>query len=398
MIDVSQALDILQNQSKNFGTESIPLAESIDRVLKEDWYTDRDLPPYDRVTMDGIGIAFQAYEAGKRAFPIEGTAAAGMPKQTLQNTDNCLEVMTGSILPKGIDTVIRYEDLDIKDGVAELIVPTVNFRQNVHFKGSDIEANTLIVPKNTRISAAEIGVGASIGKAKVVVAKLPKVMVISTGDELVQIHKQPLEHQIRRSNVYRLLTSLQSYKIQADSDHLNDDPDEIAAKLKTYLEDYDVIILSGGVSKGKFDYLPRILSELGVQKLFHKIKQRPGKPFWFGNYQDRCTILALPGNPVSSFVCMHRYFLTWLNYSQTGEYAKRPHAILTQDVHFKPDLTYFLEVQISYNEQGQILATPKKGNGSGDLANLTQADAFIELARGKNHYKAGEIYPIYGYR
>ncbi len=398
MIEVSEALDIIRQQAVDFGTEKIPLSQAMHRVLKENWATDRDLPPYDRVTMDGIAIAYAAWEGGQRSFPIAGVAAAGMPQQTLQDSNTCLEAMTGAMLPLQSDTIIRYEDLLIENGVATIQVDQLNFRQNVHFKGIDRKAGSEIVKANTLISSAEIGVGASIGKSDVEVARLPKVIVISTGDELVEIDQQPLPHQIRRSNVYRLITTLQSYQIKADMDHLQDEPEIIRSKLEKYLQDYEVIILSGGVSKGKFDYLPRILEELQVEKLFHKIKQRPGKPFWFGRFGDRCTIFALPGNPVSSFLCIQRYFRPWLELSQRGALPIMPKAVLMHEVHFKPDLTYFLEVKISYDEQGRILATPQKGNGSGDLANLVDADAFIELPRGRNDFHVGEIFPIFRYR
>lgn len=398
MIDTTAALEILAQHTIDFGTEEIALSDSLNRVLKENWSSDRDLPPYDRVTMDGIAINFQSYAKGIRSFPVEGIAAAGMEQQHLQNAQNCLEVMTGAVLPLNSNTVIRYEDLSIENGIARINVNTIKQQQNVHFKGEDRKANTIVIPTNTSISTAEIGVGASLGKSRVKVAKLPKVMVISTGDELVGIEEQPKAHQIRRSNVYRLLTSLKAHKISADDTHLNDDPKEIRAQLATFLTTYDVIILSGGVSKGKFDYVPEILAELGVTKLFHRVKQRPGKPFWFGQYKKTCTIFALPGNPTSSFLCTQRYFLPWLHHTQTGRFPKVPHAILAQAVEFKPYLTYFLEVKLDYNEKGQILATPIKGNGSGDIANPVNADAFIELPSGKNLFQIGEIYPIYKYR
>jgi len=398
MITVEEALEIIQSHAVDFGIEEIDLSESIHRILKEDWYTDRDLPPYHRVTMDGIAIQFNSFERGQRKFPVEGMAAAGSLQMTLQNEQACLEVMTGSVLPANLDTVIRYEDVLIENGFATIQVNSIVKAQNVHFKGEDRKQGELIVPTDTKISPAEIGVGASIGKSKVKVAKLPKIMVISTGDELVKVHEQPASHQIRRSNVYRLITTLQAYNIMAASDHINDEPEEIRKKLKHYLVEYDVIILSGGVSKGKFDYIPGILEELKVEKLFHKIKQRPGKPFWFGQYNNKCTIFALPGNPVSSFLCMQRYFLSWLEHSQSGAQSARPMAILQSDVFFKPDLTYFLEVKIGYNDLGQLLASPQKGNGSGDLANLVEADAFIELPRGRNNFEKGEVFPIYFYR
>ena len=399
MIEVSQALQIIAENTVDFGSETIELSDGMNRILREDWILDRDLPPYNRVTMDGIAIQFQAFEKGQRLFPVEGVAPAGTPQMTLQENGSCLEVMTGAILPHNADTVIRYEDVEIKDGQARIIDEAiVEYQQSIHFQGIDRKAQDVIVPAYTQIASPEVGIGASIGMAQVQVAKLPKVMVISTGDELVDIHTKPLAHQIRRSNVYRLRTTLQNYRIQADEAHLPDDKEELTLRLQEYLKNYDVLILSGGVSKGKFDYLPEVLTNLGVEKLFHKIRQRPGKPFWFGKFQDQCTIFALPGNPVSSFVCLQRYFTHWLNLSLGKKETPRPMAMLTKEVQFKPDLTYFLEVSLSYNEQGQILADPKKGNGSGDFANLVTADAFIELPRGKNVYEAGEVHPIFYYR
>lgn len=398
MITVAEAITIIDGTTKDFGEETIPLSQGIGRVLKEDWYTDRDLPPYDRVTMDGIAIQFKSYEQGRRDFKIEGVAAAGMELMTMKENESCLEVMTGSILPANVDTVIRYEDLEIIDGVARITIETVFYQQNVHFKGEDRKQGELIVKRNTVLSSSEIGVGASIGKHEIVVAKNPKVMVISTGDELVDIKLTPLPHQIRRSNVYRLVTKLQDFNIEAKSDHLDDEINQIKKVMSVYLEEYDAIILSGGVSKGKFDFLPQVLSELGVEKLFHKIKQKPGKPFWFGQYKEKCTVFALPGNPVSSFVCMQRYFNHWLQICLTGTSPVYPKAMLAEQVHFKSDLNYFLEVELNYDDQARLIATPKKGNGSGDLANLVEADAFIELPRGKDVFEKGAVYSVIKYR
>jgi len=398
MITTEEALYIIADQVAEFGTVEIPLAEGIGRTLQEEWYADRDLPPYNRVSMDGIAIRYDAFLGGQRVFKIEGVAPAGSPQQTLNNAQACLEVMTGSVLPHYADSVIRYEDLEITDGQAKVMIDKIQRDQNVHAKGKDRQAGNLIVPKFTSISPAEIGIGASLGKHTITVTRMPKVIVISTGDELVEIDQTPKNHQIRKSNVYRLATSLKAYNIHADTAHLQDDPAEIKSKIEAYLKDYDVIMLSGGVSKGKFDFIPEVLDQLGVQKLFHKIAQRPGKPFWFGKYKDSCTVFALPGNPVSSFLCMQRYFLYWLQYSIKGEAPEQAYAILDKNVHFKPDLTYYLEVKIRFTKDGKLLALPKKGNGSGDLVNLMEGDAFIELPRGRDEFKTGEIFPIYMYR
>jgi len=398
MISIQKALDIISSCQRDFGMETIDLSDSIGRVLREDWTSDRDMPPYHRVAMDGIAISFARFEGGQRAFAISEIAAAGAPQKSLLDDTSCIEVMTGAVLPSGCDTVIRYEDVAITDGRARVQIETVRYQQNVHHQAKDRRAGDLIVKQGVVISAAEIGIGASIGRAKVAVAKMPKIMVISTGDELVDINAIPRAYQIRKSNVFRLVATLQSLGITADSDHINDDVDLLRDKLNQYVHDYDAILLSGGVSKGKYDYLPDVLSEIGVNKLFHRIKQKPGKPFWFGQYKDSCTVFAFPGNPVSSFLCMHRYFRHWLALCTYGDTLELPTAVLTEDVEFKPALTYFIQVKLSYNYQSQILATPVLGNGSGDLANLVDADAFLELPSDRTAFGAGESFPFMAYR
>jgi len=398
MISVKEAKEIIEGTIHDFGIEEVVLGNAIGRVLREDLVADRDFPPYDRVTMDGIAISFSSYENGNRKFQIEGVAAAGAAQMSLQKNENCLEVMTGSILPKNCDTVIRYEDLNIEDGFANVLIENLVHKKNVHQQGEDRLQNSKVVTAGKIISPAEIGVAATVGKSKIIVSRLPKAIIISTGDELVEIDQQPLAHQIRKSNVYRLKATLAHHGIAAETAHLNDNFDEIVNQLKSILEKYEVVILSGGVSKGKFDFLPKAFETLGVTKLFHKIKQRPGKPFWFGKSPEGATVFALPGNPVSSFMCTQIYFIPWLRACLQLPELNRPYAILQRDTIFKPDLVYFLQVKISYNNEAQILATPIDGNGSGDLANLVDADAFLQLPRGKDHFKKGETFPIFFYR
>lgn len=398
MISVQEALSIISSHRQDFGTEDIHLDKSLGRVLREDFLADRDFPPYDRVTMDGIAIAHKSFEGGQREFPIKGIAAAGSPQQSLADATACMEVMTGAILPAGADTVIRYEDIEENGSTATIQLETMIWGQNVHNQGEDRAQGSVVVKAGKQISSAEIGVGATIGKHQVRVSRLPKTLIISTGDELVEIHETPLPHQIRRSNIHRLKSTLRIYGIEADSHHFEDDLEEIKTKLRQMIIDYDVILLSGGVSKGKFDYLPEALEAVGVEKLYHKIKQRPGKPMWFGKSPKDSYIFALPGNPVSSFLCMHRYFLPWLQQSLHLELRPAPKAELAASINFKPDLTYFAQVKLEYSSEGKVLAHPVEGNGSGDLANLVDADAFIQLPQGKDLYHKGEVYSLLFYR
>lgn len=237
---------------------------------------------------------------------------------------------------------------------------------------------------------------ATVGKTSVEVVALPKIAIVSTGDELVDVSEVPAPYQIRKSNVHTLAAALRNFSLNPDLYHIADNKEKLRQKIKSLLENYDVLMFSGAVSKGKFDYLPEILRELQVQKLFHKVRQRPGKPFWFGK-KDQTTIFAFPGNPVSAFVSCLKYFIPWLHKSLDSVTSNQHVAVLAEDFYFKPELTCFLQVKIK-NEEGTLSAFPIAGNGSGDLANLTLNDAFMELPSDRTDFKKGEAFPIIQYR
>ena len=322
MISVAHALQTVLNASQDFGVEEVPFIKSVGRILKEDIAADRDFPPFNRVAMDGITIDYTLFKNGQRRFKIEGIQAAGSKQITLLDPENCIEVMTGAVLPNEANTVIRYEDVTIKNGIASINVDSINEGQNIHTKGKDGKTGAILIQKNTKISAAEIGVLATVGKSFVKVAKQPKVMIVSTGDELVGVAEIPLEHQIRRSNVFTLVSLLEKLNIPPETAHITDDKPVLKSKIKGYLQEYDVLLFSGAVSKGKFDFLPEIFEELAVEKRFHKVAQRPGKPFWFGcsssisrieqgvnvNRNKKTIVFGFPGNPISTFVNGLTYF------------------------------------------------------------------------------------------
>jgi molybdopterin molybdotransferase len=395
MISVQEAQKIVLKNSLDFGSEKIPFIKSVGRVLKEDILADRDFPPFNRVSMDGIALDYTSFKNGERAFFIEGIQPAGSPQISLSNNKNCIEVMTGAVLPANTNVVIRYEDVLIEHGIAKIQIEEVSYFQNIHEKGKDRKEGDILIQKNKRIAASEIGVLATVGSSKVMVAKQPKVMIISTGDELVGVNETPLDHQIRMSNVYTLVSLLDRLHVSSKTDHISDDKPILKKKIKEYLKEFDVLLFSGAVSKGKFDFLPEVFKELGVEKLFHKVSQRPGKPFWFGQMKT-CRLFAFPGNPISTFANCLAYFYPWY-FKSLGVNTTEETAILTENVSFKPNLTYFLQVKLTH-KNGHLLATPIKGNGSGDLASLVNSDAFIQLPKDKNEYKKGENYPIIRYR
>lgn len=396
-ITYEQALSLIEQYTFHPKTESIPIDICTGRILGEDLLADNDMPPFDRVTMDGIAINHSSFEKGNRNFKIEKTVAAGAPKDKLIDINCCVEIMTGAIMPDGADTVIRYEDLKLNEGFAQILSEEVKYKQNIHLRGIDKKKGEILINQGKRLYAAEISIAAAIGKPEIKVMSLPQTAIISTGDELVDINQQPEPHQIRKSNVYGIRSMLNEWGIQNTMIHLKDDPALMEDVLNHTVHENDLLIITGGVSKGKFDYLPEVLEKIGVEKLFHKVQQRPGKPFWFGKTAHGNAVFALPGNPVSSFMCLYVYVAYWLNKSyglKTGSTS----AILAEDVDFTPDLQYFLQCKSHVNSEGSLMANPVIGNGSGDFANLVNADGFIILPKEKNYFKKGEVYPFIHYR
>lgn len=398
MTSVEVAEYTVQAEQRYYGTEKVALELAHGRVLAEDIVTDRDMPPYDRVTMDGIAISYAEFESGTLAFAIKATQGAGDRPVDIEEPGECIEIMTGAALPPTVDTVIRYEDLDIKNGVATITIDTIKKGQNIHYTGIDKKANDTLAKAGQVIDSTTINVAASVGMDELVVKRLPKVVIISNGDELVPVDETPNPYQVRRSNSYAIAAVLQQHCIDADMLHIPDDEKIILEQLSNCLTEYDVLILSGGVSMGKYDYLPKALEGLMVQKLFHKVAQRPGKPFWFGANPDHKLVFAFPGNPVSAFMCTHRYFIPWLNHSLGLPAKPKAFAILSEDFSFKPSLQYFLQVKLEVTEDGRLLATPCEGHGSGDYVNLLQTDAFMELPSERTNFEKGESFRIWPYK
>lgn len=374
--------------------EDCSLAAAHGRVLREDVQADRDLPPFDRVTMDGFAVRASALAAGVRVFRIEGTQGAGMrPLKLDQGADACVEVMTGAMLPEGADTVVPFEQTTRNGTIMSVAINTeVPAGFAVHRRGSDHRAGERLLRAGTRLTGREIAVAAAVGAATVTVSTLPRIAVIATGDELVDVGSGVAPHQIRRSNDYALRAALIAGGYpHVDRFHLRDVRHEVDQLLRRALAEYEVVLITGGVSKGKFDFLPAALEAQGIGKLLHGIAQRPGKPFWFGLSQRRQPIFALPGNPVSAYTCLHRYVLPALDHA-SGLTEREPWRVaLASPVTLVASLTHLLPVRLSAGSRAELLARPCPLNTSGDLAGLLDTDGFVELPAGPGEFPAGYV-------
>jgi molybdopterin molybdotransferase len=395
MITVRQAEKLILDNTRDYGAEIVLFDEALGRVLAENIKADRDLPAFNRVTMDGIAINYQSFEKGITTFTIKATQAAGDKPINIDSPDECIEIMTGAALPDSVDTVIRYEDIELKDGKATILIDNIKKRQNIHLKGADKKQGDVLLAPGQIITPALISLVASVGETELRVKRLPRVVVISSGDELVDVNATPSPYQIRKSNSYMLQAILAEHGLKTDIRHIPDNPETIKQELQICLQNYDVLLLSGGISMGKFDHIPQALQDLQVTQVFHKVQQRPGKPFWFGKHDNGVVVFAFPGNPVATFMCTQRYFVPWLNASLGLVPKQSVYAILDADFSFQPQLEYYLQVKLNFNERGQLLASPVEGNGSGDFANLADTDAFMELPLEKNEFKKGEVYRVW---
>jgi len=400
MITVNEAINIINASILNLPQVQIPLEKALGRILRQPIIADMDFPPFDRIMMDGIAIKYEDFAKGLRSFRIQGIQAAGSPQMALTEAGCCLEVMTGAVTPLGADVIVPYEEVKIDQENLQATIHITDLKKgkNIHVKGTDKKKGAVLITEGTLIGTPEIAVAASVGASKVWVTKNPTVAIISTGNELVEIQETPLPHQIRRSNVYAIAAEMRKFGIKADLYHFKDDKDDLITALEKVLKSHDIVILSGGVSMGKFDFIPETLIALGVEQRFHRIQQKPGKPFWFGVKDKEKVVFAFPGNPVSTFLCYHKYLVPWLRKSLGLHQTMDIKAILAEDVNIKTSLTYFLQVKTNIDYNGQLLAYPIIGKGSGDLANLLVSDAFLELPANGTIFKKGDRFKLIPFR
>ncbi len=391
MITVSEAYNLISSHQRNFGTEKVPFQKTLNRVLAEEVLADRDFPPFDRVMMDGIAINSDSFANAQQRFVIENESVAGASVRSLSNEEHCIEVMTGAVLPMNTNVVIPYEDCIIEDNTATILIDETEPFQNVHRQGSDEKKGTVLLTKNTRITAAHISILATVGLHQVEVYKLPTIAICSTGDELVGVDQTPFLHQIRQSNVYFMAAGLEKENIIVRLHHLPDNKEQMEEELFSILQTNDVILLSGAVSKGKRDYLPQTLTSIGFQTVFHRVAQRPGKPLLFAS-MDNKLVFGFPGNPVSTFVCFHLFFRHWLQLC-LHQSPQTITAKLCEDVTVPATLSLHLLVKLFYKD-GECFAQPIQTSTSGDVISLIHADGIVSFTNETNQWHKNEVVTV----
>lgn len=390
-IDVAEATALVQAGMPAWPAEPVPLDQAAGEVLREIVVAEREQPPFDRVTMDGIAFRHAGFARGLRTFTVTGCQGAGAAAITLGGDDTCVEIMTGAALPAGADTVVPVERIR-REGDQAVLEPGYEPSpgQFIHRRGSDHAGGTTLLSPGTVLGPPEMAVLTIGGRPLVQVTRRPAIAIISTGDELVEVGEPISPFQIRSSNERALAAALARRGfVRCTRARLPDDPVVLEREIGALYASHDVLIVSGGVSMGRFDYVPKILQDLGMGLVFHRILQRPGLPMWFGLSTEGKPVFALPGNPVSSLMCLVRYVVPGLVHGLGAPPAVLPRVRLADEVRFEADLTYFLPVVLEWMPDGTCLAHPRPTNTSGDFVALAGTGGFVELPRGGRVFAAG---------
>ncbi|MFP6887355.1 MAG: molybdopterin molybdotransferase MoeA [Opitutales bacterium] len=390
---VEEATRLVREAIYPLDSELVPLAETAGRILREPLRADRDLPPYDRVMMDGYAMCSASWIDGQRSYRLSGEQPAGSVGAQLASSQDCMEVATGAVLPEGSDVVLPVEWSEQKDGNIVFKAPDdirVDPWLYVHRRGSDHSAGTDLVPIGSRLCPAEVAIAATCGYPQLKTSRRPKVAILGTGEELVPVEEAPASYQIRESNVHALAAfCLEEGLLTPETAHSPDDPLALRDVVERLTESADMLIFTGGVSKGRKDYLPGVLEECRFEKIFHGVSQTPGKPMWFGKMSDGPIAFGLPGNPVSAVVGFVRYAKLALWALQGFPDRPQPFAELADSVDFVPAFTRFLPVRLEEKSSGIRRALPRPPKNSGDLAALVGTDGFVELPAEKETFPTG---------
>lgn len=385
MIEFEDALRTVTDLSYEVGTEKVDMLDALNRVLAQDVRSDMNMPPFDKSAVDGY--ACRKEDILMELKVLETVPAGKMPTMKVGQGE-CSKVMTGAPIPEGADSVIMVEDTEeLEGGTIRYLKDKV--KNNICFLGEDIELDAVILERGTLIQPQHIAVLATAGCTNPVVYRKIRVAVISTGDELVEPDKKPQSSQIRNSNAYQLITQIRKFGAVADYVGIASDTEEdTRKKISRALDGNDVVLLSGGVSMGDFDHVPKVLNDLDVKLKFESIAVQPGRPTVFGS-RNRQFIFGLPGNPVSSFVQFELlvkpllYKLSGLTYRPVNwrlplgrNYTRRKSGRLS-----------WMPVEI--NESGEVI--PIEYHGSAHINALTAAHGLISIPIGITELRKGEL-------
>jgi len=390
MISVTEAKKIISENVSSLEPVTLSLQESAGLILAEDVHASMDIPSFPQSSMDGYAFSFEGWKKHKR-LKIAGEVAAGSSETFTLNPTNTVRIFTGAAVPTGADTVIMQEKVQIENGELKIEDETIQQGNGVRLKGSEIKAGELVLGKESVLSPAAIGFLAGIGITEVKVYPNPSITIIITGNELQKPGEQLQHGQVYESNSFVLKAVLQQLHINDIKIlYATDKPEVVTGTLKKALEQADVVLLTGGISVGDYDFVLQATAECDVTKLFHKIKQRPGKPLYFGKKESKL-VFGLPGNPSSVLTCFYQYVVPALEKLSKRKIGLQIlHVPLERSFKKVAGLTHFLKG--FYNGK---TAGPLDAQESFRLSSFAKANCLIQVDEDTTALKEGELVDVY---
>ncbi len=387
MIPVEQAIGHVLAACPDLPSEEVPLDQAVGRVLREAIAAPHDFPPFHRVMMDGYAVR-AADLAATDTLPLFGESAAGTAEEVELRPGSCVQVMTGGPLPAGADAVVPVEQTR-RDG--DRITFDAPVRDGQHFapRGEEAVIGDPLLPPGTVLGAVGVATVGASGRARVEVTRRPSLAIVSTGDELVEVDATPGPHQIRDTNSWSLLAQARAEGLTDVARlHARDDEADLRRVLGEALQ-RDIVVISGGVSMGKYDLVPGALAELGVEQVFHRVLQKPGKPLWFGT-RGNTLVFGAPGNPLSTAVTFHVYVRPALA-RMVGRDPEDPRfrGRLSRDLTVTSKRDLFVFARAVAGGDG-VEVHPRIGRGSADIFAAATANALLTFPAGRHELSAGE--------
>jgi molybdopterin molybdotransferase len=388
MIEFSEAYETVMNSAFDTGTEVISFTGSTGRVLAGDIISDMDLPPFNKSTVDG----FVCHRDGLGSdFEIMETIAAGRMPSLPVNKGQCSRIMTGAAVPEGCNMVFMVEDSEVLHSGKVRFTGSFS-KDNISVKGEDVRTGDTVLKQGRLIKPQDISVMASVGCTSLTVSRMPRVSVVSTGDELVEPFEVPGQSQIRNSNAYQLLEQItHTGAVGTYLGIARDDEDATYDLVKTAISKSDIVLITGGVSMGDFDFVPEVLERAGVRIKFSKIKIQPGKPTTFGVHPD-ALVFGLPGNPVSAFLQFEMLVKPLIYRMMNCSWKPLTLLLPMKDTYVRRSADRQALVPVMISDDGMV--TPVEYHGSAHISALIPADGIISIPSGQLRVEKGEIVSV----
>ena len=390
MISVEEALKLIQQQIHSFPEECIDLNTALGRFLSRDITSSIAVPSFDNSAMDGYAIAF---EPDRTNYSVAFEMAAGETQLKHLNKGEAARIYTGAPIPFGADTVVQQEWVSNSELGISFDSNKVKLGMHIRRKGEQTQPGSTVCSSGTEITPSLISLLSSIGCTKIWVHSLPKITLIITGNELVEPGNELNFGQIFNSNGPALKALLAKINItKTRTFTAPDQANALSEIIAESLENCDILLLTGGVSVGDYDFVNDCLSQNGVQKIFHKIAQKPGKPLWFGTTQSRQWVFGLPGNPAAVITCFNQYVkpAILIGMGKSDAFLSLGKLPLAHDFHKKSDLTFFMKGYYNLKEV-ELLPAQESFN----LSSFKIANCIVKIDAHKTTLSAGEMVEIY---